>query len=85
MRSILTAAGFAEIDLEPLRERMWFGHDADDAYRFVLGLLGWMLEGLDDIGKTRALDALRATTSCHDTPDGVLYDSAAWIVRAVLP
>jgi SAM-dependent methyltransferase len=85
VRSILTAAGFAEIDLEPAHERMWFGHDADDAYQFVLGLLGWMLDGLDDVGKARALDALRATTSGHDTPDGVLYDSAAWIIRAVVP
>ena len=85
VRSILTAAGFAEIDLEPAHERIWFGHDADDAYQFVLGLLGWMLDGLDDVGKTGALDALRATTRRHDTPDGVLYDSAVWIIRAVLP
>ena len=43
------------------REGMWFGTDADDAHEFVLGLLGWMLEGLDDAGRARALDALRST------------------------
>jgi SAM-dependent methyltransferase len=82
VRSILTATGFVEVDLEPAHERMWFGHDADDAYQFVLGLLGWMLEGLDDVGTARALDALRATTTSHDTPDGVLYDAAVWIISA---
>jgi hypothetical protein len=45
VRSILTTAGFVDLDLEPAHERMWFGHDADDACEFVLGLLGWMLEG----------------------------------------
>jgi hypothetical protein len=61
---------------------MWFGHDADDAYQFVLGFLGWMLRDLDDAGRTRALDALRATTRAHEQPDGVIYDSAVWIIRA---
>jgi hypothetical protein len=61
---------------------MWFGHDADDAYRFVLGLLGWMLDGLDDAGRAHALDGLRATVTAHQTDGGVNYESAAWIVRA---
>jgi hypothetical protein len=26
---------------------MWFGADSDDAYDYALGLLGWMLAGLD--------------------------------------
>jgi SAM-dependent methyltransferase len=85
VRGILTAAGFVDVALEPAHERMWFGDSADDAYQFVLGLLGWMLEGLDDDGRARALDALRTTTSSHDTPDGVVYDSAVWIIRAVRP
>jgi hypothetical protein len=29
---------------------MWFGSDPGDAHRFVLGLLGWVLDGLDDAG-----------------------------------
>ena len=47
---------------------MWFGNDADDAHRFVLGLMGWMLEGLDDAGRTRAVDALHATMAAHADP-----------------
>ena len=61
---------------------MWFGTDADDPHRFVLGQLGWMLEDLDDGGRVRALDGLRTTVSAHETDDGVAYESAAWIIRA---
>ena len=36
-------------------------------------------------GRARALGALRATIEAHETPDGVLYPSAAWIVTARRP
>ena len=58
---VANAAGFADIELTPLEAGMWFGNDAGDASGFVLGLMGWMLEGLDDSGRARALDNLRAT------------------------
>jgi hypothetical protein len=61
---------------------MFFGPDPAEAYRFVLGLTGWLLEGLDESGRNRALDALRATLAAHDTGHGVNYDSAAWIITA---
>ena len=67
VRSMLTSAGFTDIELEGTSEGMWFGTDADDAYQFVLGLLGWMLEDLDDDGRARALDALRSTMTTHQT------------------
>jgi SAM-dependent methyltransferase len=82
VRTILGASGFTDIQLEPHREGMWFGEDADDAQRFVLGLLGWMLEGLDDDGKRRAVENLAATLTAHDTGHGVVYGSATWIIRA---
>ena len=85
VRSILTGAGFTDIELEGTSEGMWFGTDADDAYRFVLGLLGWMLEGLDDNGRARALDALRSTIATHEAADGVIFDSAVWVIRATRP
>lgn len=85
VRSLLTAAGFTDIGLEGSHEGMWFGTDADDAHGFVLGLLGWMLEGLDDDGRAHALDALRSRMATHETPDGVVFDSAVWLVRATRP
>ena len=51
-------------------------------HRFVAGLLGWMLDGLDDTGRARALGSLRATLAAHDTGHGVQYGSAAWTIQA---
>jgi SAM-dependent methyltransferase len=82
VRSILTAAGFTDIDLEGTTAGMWFGTDADDAHRFVLGLMGWMLQGLEDTDRGRAIDGLRAAMAAHETPDGVVFGSAAWTIRA---
>jgi SAM-dependent methyltransferase len=83
--SVLHAAGYIDLRLDDRREPMWFGTDADDAYQFVGGLLGWMLDGLGDDGRAAAQDALRATIAAHSTPDGVAYESAAWIIRATRP
>jgi SAM-dependent methyltransferase len=82
VRRLLAQAGFTRIEIEPLQAPMWFGADADDAHAFVLGLLGWMLEGLDESQRTRALGALRATVTAHTTADGVVYRSGAWLIRA---
>ena len=85
VRAVLTAAGFADVELEAVHEPMWFGRDADGAHRLISGLLGWMLEGLDQAGRRRALDALHVTMAAHETPAGVLYDSAAWLIGARRP
>jgi len=61
---------------------MWFGTDAEEANRFVLGLMSWMLDGLDEADRARALDSLGATLAAHDTGAGVLYGSATWMIDA---
>jgi SAM-dependent methyltransferase len=85
VRSLLTNAGFTDIDLHATSADMWFGNDADDGHRFVLGLMGWMLQGLDDSGRARAIDALHSTMAAHATPNGVLFESAAWTIQATRP
>jgi SAM-dependent methyltransferase len=85
VRTVLGAAGFADIAIDGLSAAMWFGTDADDAFQFVLGLLGWMLEGVDATGRAQAVDALHQTLTDHATGDGVVYDSAAWIIEATRP
>jgi SAM-dependent methyltransferase len=82
VRTILTTAGFVDVDLDGVGAGMWFGTDADDGYQFIVGLLGWMLEGLDDDDRARALDALRSTMAAHETGAGVVYQSSAWMVTA---
>jgi SAM-dependent methyltransferase len=85
VRTILTEAGFTNIEMDGASEGMWFGSDADDAHRFVLGLMGWMLDGLDDSARARAADGLLATMAAHETADGVVLGSAAWTIRATRP
>jgi ubiquinone/menaquinone biosynthesis C-methylase UbiE len=83
--AVLTDAGFAHVEHEELQEPMWFGSDAAEAHRFVLGQLGWMLSDLDDGRRDQALDNLRGTIAAHDTGDGVWYQSATWLIRATRP
>ena len=64
---------------------MGFGPDAATAYDFIVGLLSWMLDGLDDAGRSRALDELRSTVTAHEGEDGVQFGSAMWLVTAVRP
>jgi hypothetical protein len=59
VRDVLTAAGFSDVRASGSQNPMWFGSDPDDAQRFVVGLLGWMLHGLDDADRDRALEDLR--------------------------
>ena len=81
-RTLLASAGFSEVTLDALHEPMWFGCDPDDAHRFVLGLMGWMLDGLYSAARKRALDALSATVSAHAGSDGITFASGAWLIRS---
>jgi len=82
VRQLLGGAGFTSIEIDPIQAPMWFGASAGDAHTFALGLLGWMLEGLDPDRHAQALGALRATIDAHTTTGGVIYNSGAWLIRA---
>jgi SAM-dependent methyltransferase len=82
VRSLLTEAGFVDVELEGRSEPMWFGADTDEAHRVILGLMGWMLRGADDDTRARGVDNLRDTMAAHETAAGVLFGSATWIVTA---
>jgi SAM-dependent methyltransferase len=85
VRAILSRAGFGELQVEPVTGAFYVGGDSQDAFANVLGFAGWMLEGLDDRGRARALENLRATLARHESTSGVLYDSAAWLITARKP
>ena len=82
VRRLLTTAGFAEPEFEDLRSPMNFGPTAEDAHRFIVGLNGWMLDGLDEAGRRRALDDLYTSLNEHETSRGVEYQSAMWLIAA---
>lgn len=82
VRPILQTAGFGDIAFEALGAPMYFGTDADDAERSVLGLLGWLLADVDAQTHARAFAALRETLRAHVTSAGVQFASSTWIITA---
>lgn len=80
--TLLTDAGYMDVDVTPSVAPMHFGTDADDAAQFILGLQAWMLEGCDDDGRRRAIETLRTACQAHETSEGVEFASAAWITTA---
>jgi hypothetical protein len=82
VKGVLESAGFGGVSVHGLEKPMWFGADAEDATTFVLGLMGWMLEGLDEPGRVRATELLAATCRVHHTADGVVFGSGAWVMTA---
>ena len=87
VRRILAEAGFEEIDLDEVHEPVCFGREADEAFGFVrtTGQVKGLLDDLDEPTATRALEALRSTLAAHETREGVLLDSRAWLITARRP
>ena len=85
VREVLTAAGLAEVAVAGHEQPEWFGPGVAAAQDLVLGLLGWLLDGLDESGRAAATAALRDTLTAHEQPDGVWFASAAWLVTARRP
>jgi SAM-dependent methyltransferase len=87
VRAILLEAGFTDIDLKEINGPMYFGSDSSDAFDFLrtLGFTQGMLKDLDDTSKAWALEELRTTLIAHQTPEGVLLDSCAWLITAQRP
>jgi SAM-dependent methyltransferase len=80
----LAGAGFEDVVFTPIDEPVCLGADADDAYEFVsrLGLFRGMTDGLDEATRAEAVAKLRAMLTDHETADGVLLASAAWLITA---
>lgn len=87
VRRILADAGFEGVDLEEVNEPVYVGADADDASGFVrtMGVTKGMLGDLDEAATARALEALRTTLAAHETGEGVLLGSSAWLITAHRP
>ena len=79
---LLGMAGFDDVVVTGVRGPMAFGADANDAYDFVLGQLGWLVADLDDSRREAALLALMRTMQEHDSGEGVRFDSAMWLIAA---
>lgn len=84
VRTLLTGAGFTEVELEQIRQPLSFGRSAAEAVGFKLAdptVRGWFADAGPDAA-ARATEALRRTYEEHETPAGVLFDSTVWLVTA---
>ena len=86
-RSLLEAAGLTEVVSTPVEEPMVLGKDLDDAYEFFkeAGLSKGLSQDLDDAQRQEGFAKLRQFLADHETPEGVLVGSAAWIISATKP
>ncbi|MGW6276004.1 class I SAM-dependent methyltransferase [Kribbella sp. NPDC055071] len=75
-RQLLTTAGFTDVDVTDVREPVYYGANARTASDAIRGL------GMAD-GWEPALDRLLAVLAEREQPDGVWFDSRAWIVTAI--
>lgn len=82
VRDLMRRAGFANVHIDDVRQPLFFGVDADTAYDFLLGLSGWMLDGVDDGAKARARAELRQTIDEHLGDRGATFGSATWLITA---
>jgi SAM-dependent methyltransferase len=81
---ILGSSGFERVELVAMDEPMEIGRDAADAMAFAatMGIVEGLTEGLSAADRSRAMANLRELFEAHATPDGVLLDSAAWLITA---
>ena len=83
-RTILSAAGFRDIAVTEVLEPIDFGMMAGEAFAYFREqpMVRGLTADLEPAQRDQALDNLRATFDAHQTPDGVLLDSASWLVTA---
>ncbi len=84
VEGILRAAGFADIGLTDVDERVYYGPDAAAALDWVRGFAATneLLQRLDPTAAARALARLRDALAARVSDQGVWFDSRAWIVTA---
>jgi hypothetical protein len=85
--TILTAAGFTDVDVTGVHEPVYYGPDTASALRGMLSLQMTkdLLAPLDAARTGRALGQLRAALATHQSGGGVFFDSRAWLITARRP
>ena len=70
VRGLLEGADFVAPRCTAVSEPMVFGADVDGACAFILGNLGWMLEGLDEADRAQAIADLRQSSPSTGASSG---------------
>lgn len=82
--ALLGAAGFTDVESTAIDQPMVLGTDADDAFGFFgqAGLARGLSHDLEPAAKEQGLAKLRQFFADHETPEGVVAGSAAWLITA---
>lgn len=85
VQTILTRAGWTDIEISAVREPLRVGRDAEDAVGFETSdpSTAADLAAAEPAAATAAVTALRTAFAARERPDGVWVAAAAWLVRAV--
>jgi SAM-dependent methyltransferase len=82
---LLSAAGFTDIGVEPIREQVLMGTDVADVMGYARGmrLIASMAADLGDDARTeQALAAIADAYAARQREDGIWVDAGAWLVTA---
>jgi SAM-dependent methyltransferase len=82
--TVLDKAGYADIAHDHLQLPYRCGTDTAEAFGFFqrTGMFRGLTETLSEDDSQRALAALEATMRAHETPNGVIFESGAWLITA---
>jgi hypothetical protein len=64
---------------------MYFGRNAEEGLPILRDLLAWTVRDLDPAAAATAVERLRNLLRDHETPHGVAFGSAAWLITARRP
>ena len=84
VRSILQAAGFADVTVKPHDSVVNLGATVDDAVveALTIGPLARAAAELDDATKARIRDRIAPELTRYATPNGIIAPGAVWLVSA---
>jgi len=85
--ALLLETGFTDVGFGDVREPSVFGATTAEAYALMSddGPARGLLEDLSDADKATALEQLHAVIAAHETPAGVMFGSASWLIQARRP
>jgi hypothetical protein len=85
--TVLRAAAFSDVVIEPIAEPLWMGPDVVDTITFLKSNPIWnsLLWDADPPTVARVTKAVQAALQPYVTPDGLLLGSRAWLVTASRP
>ncbi|NSX94488.1 methyltransferase domain-containing protein [Agrobacterium tumefaciens] len=80
---VLRGAGFRSIDFADVRESVFYGVDVGVAAKALVDLYLANLNEAHTAGqRDKVLNQLHDLLEAHVTPEGILFDSRAWIITA---